>query len=169
MQHAELIGQLAQNRDVFSALFTGVTAHQVSWKPAADKWSLLEVLCHLYDEEREDFRARLKHTLETPNEPLPKIDPQGWVKERGYASRDFGKTLYLFLHERDESVKWLKGLENPSWANAYQHPKFGPMSAEMFLANWLAHDYLHFRQITRLKYDYLRAHTTVRYDYAGDW
>jgi hypothetical protein len=29
------------------------------------------------------------------------------------------------------------------------------MSAEMFLANWLAHDYLHIRQLIRLRYHYL--------------
>jgi hypothetical protein len=43
------------------------------------------------------------------------------------------------------------------------------MSAGMLLANWLAHDYLHFRQITKLKYDYIKYRTGEDLAYAGTW
>ncbi len=169
MDHQNIIRQLEHNRHTFKALFSSLEKGQHNWKPTPEKWNLLEVLCHLYDEEREDFRARLKHTLETPDLPLPRIDPPGWVTERKYEEWDFNETLELLLSERSNSVKWLLSLRNPSWSNKHIHPKFGELSAEMFLANWLAHDYLHIRQITKLKYDYLKNKTTVRMDYAGDW
>ena len=47
--------------------------------------------------------------------------------------------------------------------------KMGPLSARFFLENWLAHDFLHMRQINRRKYEYLRAHVGNALDYAGDW
>lgn len=169
MDHASIIRHLALNKHTFLALFSGTDKAQYSWKPNPEKWNLLEVLCHLYDEEREDFRARLKHTLETHSARMPKIDPPGWVIERKYAEQDYEGTLTKFLAERDSSIKWLNSLAKPEWKNIYLHPKAGELSAEMFLANWLAHDYLHFRQITKLKYDYLKAHAGVRFDYAGDW
>lgn len=169
MDHSAIIRELNHNKETFHNLFSGLVPEQFHWRPAPDKWSLLEVLCHLYDEEREDFRARLKHTLETPELILPKINPQGWVKERKYAERNFDETLKKFIDEREQSVQWLRSLQNPNWKNIHVHPKWGEFSAEMFLINWLSHDYLHFRQITKLKYDFLKTHNTVRLDYAGEW
>jgi len=161
--------ELARNQLVFSDLLSGVVKEQFHWKSAPDKWCLLEIVCHLYDEEREDFRARLKHVLETPDEPLPSIDPVAWVKDRKYLQQDYEDRLKSFLEERTQSVAWLKSLDNPAWYNAYRHPKFGAMTGKMFLANWLAHDYLHIRQITRLKFEYLKQISVETLGYAGTW
>jgi hypothetical protein len=157
------------NTNTFESLFSGIDNSQVNWKPSPDKWSLLEVLCHLYDEEHEDFRYRLKHVLETPENPLPPIDPQGWVTERNYAGRDPDEMLKMYMEERKQSAKWLKTLTTADWNKTHIHPKLGPMSAGFILANWLAHDYLHFRQITRLKYQYLKYKGHDNLSYAGDW
>jgi len=97
------------------------------------------------------------------------IDPAGWVTSRKYAEKNYESVLDSFLAERSESVKWLKSLREPKWTNVYQHPALGNMSAELFLNNWLAHDYLHFRQITRIKYEYLKQQAATSLDYAGSW
>ena len=73
------INRLSENRQVFEGLLRGVNAEQARWKPSPEKWSMLEVVNHLYDEEREDFRLRLELTLRNPDEPWLRIDPQGWV------------------------------------------------------------------------------------------
>ena len=39
------------------ALTTNVDDEQARWKPSPDRWSVLEVICHLHDEERYDFRS----------------------------------------------------------------------------------------------------------------
>ena len=169
MNYDYIIGELTANQNVFQSLLQHVSAGCYEWQPEPGKWSLLEILCHLYDEEREDFRARLKHILATPNDPLPSIDPVGWVTARQYITQDYDTVLNNFLTERKKSVTWLRSLSGPAWKNYYQHPKLGPLSAEMMLANWLAHDYLHIRQITRTKYYYLMAHSNVDLNYAGNW
>lgn len=139
------------------------------WKPSPEKWCLLEIVCHLYDIEREDFRARTKHLMESTTAPLPSVDPQGWVETRSYIQQNYHDKLNDFLMEREQSIKWLQSLSNPKWENVYEHPKFGKMTAKMFLSNWLAHDYLHIRQITKLKYDYLKQLTNEDLNYAGNW
>ena len=169
MTHLQIAIELHRNRSVFEDLLTGTPEDQYHWKPAPEKWCLLEVIGHLYDEERLDFRARVKHTLETVDQPMPSINPPGWVTEHQYMEQDFETRLQEFLTERDQSVKWLRSLENPNWDNTYQHPKLGPMPAQLFINNWLAHDYLHFRQITRLRYQYLKEQSTEALDYAGTW
>ncbi len=169
MNSLEIIDQLEENRKTFKALLEDVPHKIINWKPAEDEWSLLEIVCHLHDEEREDFRNRIKLVLEDPTRPLPKFDPVHWVRERNYADEDYVKKLTAFLEERKDSVKWLKTLEEPKWENAYQHKKHGPMSAELFLNNWLGHDYLHFRQIVKNKFLYLKEHVDTPLDYAGEW
>ncbi len=169
MNHSEIINLLEQNASVFKSLLFDAEKDLQQFRYHPEKWNLLEIVCHLYDEEREDFRARVKHVLHTPAEPLPGIDPVKFVKERNYASKDYSKTLSEFLDERRKSVEWLRGLKNPHWKNAYVHPKFGPFTAEFLLANWVAHDYLHFRQVARNKYEFLKHRSGVHLGYAGNW
>ncbi len=170
MDHQSIIDQLSFSGRTFEALLRANSKEEIEWRPAENKWCLLEIACHLYDEEREDFRARLKHVLEIPSEKLPSIDPVGWVASRNYMEQNFEEVVKKFLNERTQSVEWLNSLESPNWKNAFNHHKFGPMSAEMFLANWLAHDYLHIRQIVRTRYQYLKATASeVTLAYAGDW
>lgn len=164
-----IIEQLEFNRIMFESLLRDVKPEMYNWRQSDDKWSLLEILCHLFDEEREDFRTRLKLVLEDPEKDPPKIDPQGWVKSREYASWNYDETLNKFLNERDQSIDWLKSLTDKNWQQAYQHLHFGPMSGDLFLSNWLAHDYLHIRQITKFKFDYLGAISGEDLTYAGDW
>jgi hypothetical protein len=75
MEHNHLIDLLARHGDVFRALLKDLPQEEARWKPAQEKWCALEVTGHLRDEEREDFRTRLRSTLETPELPWPKIDP----------------------------------------------------------------------------------------------
>ena len=169
MNHQFIITELQKNKDVFHHLLSNQNTEQIFFKPHADKWCLLEVLCHLRDEECDDFRARVNHTLHNPELPMPSIDPVGWVTSRNYMEQEYDTVLKSFLAERVKSIEWLQSLANPQWNNKYMHPKFGDMSAEYFLTNWLAHDYLHIRQITKLKYDYLKHITGQPLNYAGDW
>ena len=169
MDYSKIIDELSRNRNVFRDLLQGVPKELYLWKPAPDKWCLLEIICHLFDEEREDFRARTKHVLETPDDPMTPIDPAAWVKERAYLEQDFEESLENFLKEREASINWLQSLQSPKWDNTYAHPKVGPLTANMFLANWLAHDYMHIRQILRVKFEYLRQLSKENLDYAGNW
>jgi len=169
MEYEYIFSKLENNKKVFSELLGNVSKEERLWKQSSEKWCLIEIICHLHDEEIEDFRTRVKYTLETPAIAPPPIDPQGWVKKRNYISLDYDLMLQKFLEERDRSVEWLRSLSHPEWNNSFEHPELGPRKASMYLANWLAHDYLHFRQITKLKYDYLQSIADENLDYAGNW
>lgn len=164
-----IIEQLAHNHPVFLRMLSGVSAELYHWKPNQDKWSILEVVCHLRDEEVEDFRTRVRCTLERPDLPPPPIDPGAWVEERNYRKQNYEEVVASWLKEREASVKWLRSLESPNWDHAFMHPKLGPRSAGMYLANWLAHDYIHIRQINRLKYEYFDSLSDPSLEYAGNW
>jgi hypothetical protein len=147
----------------------GISAEQARWKPDAGSWSILEVVNHLYDEEREDFRVRLKHILEQAEGMPPSIDPQGWVTARGYNQRELEASVQNFMQERAASLTWLRGLSAPDWNSAIEMP-FGRMTAGDMFAAWVAHDLLHLRQLVELRYTYLKQDVEpYQIRYAGEW
>jgi len=100
----EIIKELARNKAVFQSLLEGIAPEEHLWKPGPEKWCLLEIVAHLYDEEREDFRARTRHTLETPDTPAPPIYPEAWVTERKYIERNYDVMVHKFLEQREVSI-----------------------------------------------------------------
>lgn len=169
MKTEQIIQHLEHNRLVFQSMLTGLEEDEYNFRPDKNSWTILEILCHLVDEEREDFKTRVRNTLTTPLKQPPAIDPVGWVVSRNYAQQLYTERLETFLTERRSSVKWLKGLDSPKWNNSYMHPRLGEMSAYSLLVNWLAHDYHHIRQINRRMYEYLKKKSKVSLSYAGEW
>lgn len=161
--------RLAAQAEVIERLARGVPAAQARWKPAPTEWSILEVVCHLYDEEREDFRTRVRLTLQDPSLDWPPIDPQGWPEARRYNERDLAEQLSAFLSERQASLEWVRSLADANWDAAHRHPSGFKIRAGDLLAAWAAHDLLHVRQLADLHRLYL-AQVAAPYStrYAGE-
>ena len=157
MNAAGLIEMLGRQGGMLRSLFEGVSEEQARWKPAPQAWSMLEILGHLSDEERDDFRRRLRLTLEDPVLDWPPIDPEAWARERRYNERDLGPALEEHECERAASLAWLRSLRAPDWARAHVHAQLGPLAAGDLLAAWAAHDLLHLRQLVSRKLELLDA------------
>jgi hypothetical protein len=153
-----------------NALLHDVPLELARWKPKGKTWSMLEVICHMADEDRKDFRPRLKSLLfdDPAGLSITAIDPPAWVIEGKYNTRDLSASLEDFRLERAISLEWLRSL-SADLALKRSAPD-RDISAGQVLYSWLAHDYLHIRQITRLHYDFL-AHEAQAFDigYAGTW
>jgi hypothetical protein len=164
-----LTTQMNDHAGTIHSLTLNIFAEQARWKPDPETWSILEVVNHLYDEEREDFRVRVDYILHHPGQPWPPINPQGWVTERGYNQRDLSQSMQAFLDERRKSLAWLKGLGTPDW-QVSATVSFGRFTAGDMLAAWVAHDLLHMRQLVELHWAYLlRKVEPYKVAYAGDW
>jgi len=161
------VKRFAANARTFAALTSGVDSDQARHRPEPDKWSLIEIMCHLYDEERYDFRSRVESTLRDPQGPWETIRPVEWILEHKYIEQDLGDTLANFLEERERSLDWLREVESPNWDNVHTHEKLGDIRAGDLLVAWLAHDYLHIRQISNLHVAVLRgSFAPYKIDYA---
>jgi hypothetical protein len=169
MDYEVLVRQMALNAARTEHLVEGVTQEQARWKPAPDSWSILEVINHLVDEEREDFRTRLRLLLFEPGTEWPRIDPVGWVRDRRYNERELEPSLQNYLAERQDSLAWLRSLETVDWETSVQAP-FGLFKAGDLFCAWAAHDVLHMRQLVELHWAYLNRYAAP-YDpqYAGEW
>lgn len=166
----EIIAQMARQAERIRVLAEGVSDEQARWKPDAESWSLLEVVNHLYDEEREDFRVRLDYLLHQPDIVAPPIDPQAWVTERGYNQRDLAESLDNFVAERQRSLEWLRGLAAPDFVAEVVMPWGAVYHPGDMAASWLAHDILHLRQLVELHWAWTkRSVAPFDGEYAGAW
>ena len=168
MELGLLIVKLSRNATVFRELMAGLSEKQARWKPETDRWSLLEVINHLHDEEREDFRTRLDLVLHYPTREWPPIDPINWVTSRKYNQADVHQSSEDFLTEREWSLKWLGELSTFEWDAEHTGSVAGTLRAGDLVVSWVAHDFFHIRQMTGLHWEYLNtASTPYSTEYAG--
>ena len=171
-----LIGSLASFPETLEAIVADLRGDEWRWKPTPTDWAVVEVLGHLVREEQEDFRVRLRMTLERPGAGAsdawawPPIDPEGDVITHRDIDADHGVVLAAFRDERAASVAWLRALDEPDWDAAYEHPRLGRFRAGDLLASWAAHDALHARQIVKRRHQMIVGWGgAFRCRYAGDW
>ena len=169
-----LVAEVSSNLDAsgraIDALVSGVAPDVARARPAPEKWSINEVLGHLVDEERHDFRTRIDYMLHRPGETWPAIDPERTVRKGQFNEQSLSDLRAAFARERRASIEWLAGLKDAHWDASYRHPKMGEFTAASMLCAWAAHDLLHLRQIERTLFQHLgRAAAPDRTDYAGQW
>lgn len=166
----EIISQMNGNAQAVQALVQTISDEQAHWKPDLETWSMQEVLEHLFNEERIDFRKHLKEIFNFP--------PQEWAafdSEELVTTASWREALQGFLTERNFSTAWLQALQSPDWNATIQSPfeQAGEMlvlNAGDILASWAAHDYLHLRQIIELQYAWnVKQSPAFSVEYAGGW
>jgi hypothetical protein len=170
MKFTEIYQELVNSTEVIRALTANVSQEEAQFKPTPETWSMLEVVCHLYDEEREDFREHLDFVLHRQGKETWKaIDPQGWVTFRRYNEQNFIEMQTRFFEERQKSLDWLIDFSEADWEITSATP-FGTITAGDILVSWAAHDNLHIRQLVELKRFQIEQ-TSQPYSprYAGDW
>jgi hypothetical protein len=169
MEFNSLYRELQNSTEMIRALLLGLAQEEVQMKPNPESWSILEVVCHLYDIEREDFREHLDFILHRQHEEYHVIDPQSWIKERKYNEQNFVEMQEKFFAERKKSLEWLEGLSDSDWNITYIS-QYGSVSAGEMFSCWVAHDNLHLRQFVELRRTRIE-NITKPYpiEYAGDW
>jgi len=167
-----LLTQMEHTAAAIRHLVEGLSADQTSCRPTPEAWSLAEVVHHLAYEEVHDFRDRLDLVLHRPDEPWPAADPARGVDQSvpdTTSEENLARSLDAFLDARRTSLDWLAGLEDADWEVAHQAP-FGRIRAGDVMAAWAAHDLLHLRQLTELRWACLsRSVQPYELRYAGPW
>jgi hypothetical protein len=59
MEFKKLYQELVNSTEMIMGLLADISQDEAQIKPNPESWSILEVISHLYDEEREDFREHL--------------------------------------------------------------------------------------------------------------
>jgi hypothetical protein len=168
---AMLLREARQELGRFPALLDGIVAglSPTQWRarPAPGEWSPLEIVCHLRDEEAEDFGARVRVLLDGGTHFSP-IDPEGWAQARRYQEADLVDALAAFRAHRAASLAVLTRARPDQLAAAGESPSGLRLSGLDVLAAWVAHDGLHLRQLAgTLTREWADRWAPLQVDYAG--
>jgi hypothetical protein len=138
--------ELARYPALLEALVAGLEPNGWRARPAPDEWAPVEIVCHLRDEEAEDFGARIRVVLARGGE-FPPNDPERWAVERRYREADPDAALAAFRRLRAESVALLESVPAGALGHAVTTPRGDPLSGLDLVAAWVTHDRLHLHQL----------------------
>jgi hypothetical protein len=160
-------GELAQMPGILDRLLAGLDAAAWRARPAPAEWAPVEIVCHLRDEEIEDFGARV-HVVAEGGDRFTPIDPEQWAVDRGYLDDDGPRALAAFRERRTASLAFLATLLPERLTAAVTLGRTGPLSGLDLLAAWVAHDRLHVAQLAAtLARGWAERWRPLRTEYAG--
>jgi uncharacterized damage-inducible protein DinB len=143
----EIVHQLAANAETIRTLVQAVSDEQAQWQPNGETWSMAQVMEHLYNEERIDFRQHLKEMLHD------RPQPWGAFHDEYISTKSCREALEAFWTEREGSIAWLEALDSPDWDTTSQATFVDEtitLSAGDILVSWVDHDLAHLRQMIKL-------------------
>ena len=121
---------------------------EATWRarPAPGEWAPVEIVCHLRDEETEDFGARLRVLLEG-GERFEPNDPERLAVERQYQRANPSEALAAFQARRITTLDLLDSVQPDRLLGTAETPSGRRLSGLDLLASWVAHDRLHLQQL----------------------
>lgn len=145
LEPSMILPQFAGNIAALHGLLAEVKPHQWQERPDPHEWSILQILCHLWQTEDDVHRARLKAILDLDNPFIAARPPPGpnipACHEDGY------EVLRCFQRERMGTIKLLKQLTPTQWDRSARHSIFG-LTTILEMAHFTAqHDRLHITQL----------------------
>jgi uncharacterized damage-inducible protein DinB len=118
-------------------------------RPAADKWSIAEILAHLADAELvAGWRLRL--ILSSDGVPIQAFDQEAWAKTFSYEDRDANESLRAFKFLREMNLALLKSVPRKLWENHGMHAERGKETVTRLLRLYAGHDVNHVRQVEEI-------------------
>ncbi len=130
-------------------LIKGKPAAKLRKRPAANKWSVRDILAHLADTEIVGgFRMRM--ILGAPGTPIAAFDQDAWVTSGHYEKRDPRKCLEQFRVLREANLAMLKSLTPEQWQHWGMHSERGQETIEHIVRMFAGHDINHVRQVEQI-------------------
>ena len=121
--HRRLISQLrGQAKDV-ERMTRGLDEDATASRPAEGKWSLKELVCHLWVVQKL-FRERAEQMLAEDNPVVEKYHPDNDPGFTTLAARPMAEVMADFRSERDRYLTLLEPLSPAGWHRGARHPEF---------------------------------------------
>ena len=127
-ERAQHLKTLTETPARLKAALKGVSKKLAAARPAPGKWSILEIVCHMRDMEREAYLARYRRILAEDNPPLPDIDGDTIALERDYRAQSLAAVLRDWSKLRKESLKLLKKVKGGQWERVGTHETAGRLT-----------------------------------------
>jgi len=140
------VSMLEKTPILLEVLLRGLSEDVLQWKPAADRWSIVEVLGHMVMIEKlYEQRARRIVLEESP--ALPRYqEPAGGAVQKKSARQHMEE----FVPLRRAFVFYLHSVPSAAAGHTAHHAELGTISLSQMLHELANHDLGHLRQIAEL-------------------
>jgi hypothetical protein len=128
-------------------LLRGVPRPALVWVPAPGKWSVLEVLCHLRDFEKEVYHEAYRCVAAGERPEVPAPDAETRALRGRYRDERPSEALRAWKRERREVLGLLESLDESAWERHAVHAVAGPVALASLVDMHAQHDRTHAAQI----------------------
>jgi hypothetical protein len=133
---------------ILRGLTSEISEDDARWKPAEDRFSIAEVICHLWHSDGHCYRPRLDRFL---GEEMPEFEPDDAQMHLAvYKNADLAKDFGRFEAQRKANVERLRALPAAAGNRKAMHRAAGEITLRQMLHEWALHDLGHVRQIAEL-------------------
>jgi len=146
--HLPCLDLLEATPEILRGLMTELTDEDARWKPAADRFSVAEVLAHLSHSEGHCYRMRLDRFMTESRPEFAADDAQMYLDL--YRDADPEDAFDHFEEQREMNVEALRKLPAGAGDRIAMHQEFGQVTLAQMLNEWALHDLGHIRQIAEL-------------------
>ena len=138
---------LAATPRQLARLIDGVSSKRLGRRPAADRWSVTEILAHLADAELV-YGVRIRFIIAASGLPIQATDQDEWSRVFEYAKQAPELSLEALRVARGQLVRLLKRLPRESWESCYgMHSERGRETVTRVVELLAGHDLNHMKQI----------------------
>lgn len=134
-----------------AAAVSGLPGKVLRYKPAPEKWSILEIVGHLADTELiQGYRLRQMMADEKP--VIAPINQDAWAKNLGYLDASAAELVAQYGLNRHHNLRLLRRLKPDDLSRSAWHPDHNAnVNLESIVQMLAGHDANHLVQIERLK------------------
>jgi hypothetical protein len=134
-----------------AAAVSGLPDRVLRYKPAPDKWCVLEVLGHLADIEIV-YGHRLRQMLADEKPAIAPIDQDAWARNLNYMNAAPAELVAFYGLARHHNLRLLRTLDAGAYAKSAYHPELQrQVSVAELVERIAAHGAGHLAQIENLK------------------
>lgn len=104
----------------------------LTYKSAADKWSIAEIIVHIADAEL-NAAVRMRKIIAENGASIIPYNQAQWAERLNYQSQNIDQSIGLFALIRDINYKVLASLQDEVWENYILHPESGKITLKRWL------------------------------------
>jgi len=140
-----------------AAAVSGLPDKTLRYKPAPDKWCILEILAHLADMEIL-YAYRMRQMIADKEPVLAVIDQDDWARNLGYTEELSAELVALYGLNRYHNLQLLRRLKPEDLEKSAYHPELKKdVTLEKYVEMMSRHGANHLQQIERLRKDAAKA------------
>ncbi|MGH9833052.1 MAG: DinB family protein [Blastocatellia bacterium] len=128
------------------------------WRPAEDRWSILEIAAHLADAELL-ASARIRRIITQDRANLFGYKQEWWAQKLGYRRQRIETVSTRFVFLRRENAELIESIADEVWQFKGRHDEDGELSLRQLIEGYIAHTAKHLNQMRAVAGEFTRQST----------